>query len=282
MNNARKYGGGVCVGILAGITHGLCGWGGAQVIKPALISGLGITTLASNGISLTSLACASSTAAFKFTTSDCTNLKIAAAIALPSVVGARIGVRLAQKLPNDVLSLIFNGMSVLFIPMHFLVQQYRDRQPLNGDKEHNCERNEGNYALMQHAAFGTSMGIISSLMGVGGAPLTMSYLTMATDLHHHEVQGTMMVAVMPAVVTSAVSLLLAGHIPLLLALAVCCGSISGSAIGAEIALKLSEKQLRDCYMASLVILGGRSVFGAIGNISKLRKSHINVQNMKKK
>ena len=37
------------------------------------------------------------------------------------------------------------------------------------------------------------MGILSALMGVGGAPLCMSYLTVATDLPHHLVQGWSMV-----------------------------------------------------------------------------------------
>jgi uncharacterized membrane protein YfcA len=279
MNAATHYVGAAAVGAAAGFTLGLCGWGGAQIIKPALTSGLGISQLAANGTSLTSLAFASTTSAIQFASSDNANWQIAAAIALPSVFGARMGVRMSQKLSSDALALIFNGMSVILIPTHFFVQQYRENHP---HPHAHAGENEAlmtsgspppfpNWAFAQHAAFGASMGVISSLMGVGGAPLVMSYLTIATDLPHHEVQGTMMLSVVPAVITSAASLMFGGHTPLRLATAVCCGSVAGSAAGAHVALGLSEKQLRDIYMASLVLLGGRSFVAAIGNISRLTK-----------
>jgi len=260
------------IGVTAGVVHGCCGWGGAQIIKPALISGLGLNTLAANGASLTALAFGSTTGASKFFASDSANIKISLAIALPSVIGARLGVRLAQKLSNDALSLIFNGMSVLFIPMHFFVQKYKETRISTGQSQ--SSEDDGPEALMKHIIYGGFMGTISSLMGVGGAPLTMSYLTLATDLPHHKIQGTMMIAIVPAVVTSATTLIYSGHVPIAVAAAVCAGSITGSYFGAELALRLSEKQLRDCYMASLVVLGGRSIFGAAGNLSKLMKNYI--------
>ena len=78
------------VGFAAGMTLGLCGWGGAQVIKPSLTSGLlGLSQLASSGVSLSSLSCAASVGAFKFAESDCVDVRVACAIALPSMLGVR-------------------------------------------------------------------------------------------------------------------------------------------------------------------------------------------------
>lgn len=59
----------------------------------------------------------------------------------------------------------------------------------------------------------------------------------------------------------------------LLSAAVALGSSVGSYAGAEFALYLSEAQLRQLYMASLVVLGGRSLVGAVGNVHRLSRGY---------
>lgn len=249
------------------------------MIKPSLTHFLSLTQIEATAISLTSLSCAASVSASKFLFSDNVHAATAVAIALPSVLGARLGVILAQRLSGEVLALIFNGMSVILIPTHFFVQQYRESHPntTSDEKDENVPDNSlanltWSPKMLEHASFGVLSGVLSALMGVGGAPLTMSYLTLNTSLPHHLVQGTMLVAVLPAILTSAFSMAVGGHTPIALAAAVCCGSIVGSAAGAQFALYLSESQLRQLYMASLVVLGGRSCIAAIGNISRLSRS----------
>ncbi len=122
-------------------------------------------------------------------------------------------------------------------------------------------------AFTQHTSMGLFAGIISSLMGVGGLPLTMSYLTEATDLPHHFVQGTAMCALAPSILMSAISRIHA--IPLSTAVCVSLGAMGGGYGGAQFALDLSDEQLRYLYMGSLVLFGGRSVIGAFGNIRQI-------------
>lgn len=122
-------------------------------------------------------------------------------------------------------------------------------------------------AFIQHASMGLFAGIISSLMGVGGLPLTMSYLTEATDLPHHFVQGTAMCALVPSILMSAISRIHA--IPLSTAVCVSLGAMGGGYGGAKFALDLSDEQLRYLYMGSLVLFGGRSVIGGFGNIRQI-------------
>ena len=90
-------------------------------------------------------------------------------------------------------------------------------------------------------------------------------------LPRHLVQGTAMVAVVPGVLTSAASHLAAGHVPLGLAAAATGGALCGAALGARAGLQLSEDELRALYMASLVVLGGRSVVGALQNVASLAR-----------
>ena len=122
------------------------------------------------------------------------DLLVAAAIAVPGIIGARIGVRLAEKMSGELLALIFNGMSMILIPTHVFVQEYRKKNPHNNVEAipaFSLERvraSAGDPLMYQHAMYGLASGFLSALMGVGGAPLTMSYLTLQTTLPHHLVQ----------------------------------------------------------------------------------------------
>lgn len=135
--------------------------------------------------------------ATKFLMEDRVDLLIAASIAVPSILSARAGVVLAQRLSSEVLALIFNGMSVILIPTHFLVQKYREQNPHQKAIESASETGTETAVVsvtslstlslsslsppppiyFQHATFGLCAGILSALMGVGGAPLTMSYVS---------------------------------------------------------------------------------------------------------
>ena len=282
------------IGFGAGSCLGLVGWGGAQIIIPSL-TGLGMSQLAASSTSLASLGCSVITGAGQFVLEDKADLSVAAAIALPSMLGARLGSLLAARLLGEVHALIFNGMSVILLPTHFLVQRRRQQldeaaaaaKSTTESSDTVCEEQnaaaavretttfgrEDMRALTSHSAFGLFSGILSALMGVGGLPITMSYLTLCVpELPHHLVQGTAMVSVAPAVVVSSASHAFAGHTPLGIAACVTCGGITGSVVGAQAALRLEEVQLRQLYMLSLLVLGGRSFIGAGLNIHRLMRA----------
>lgn len=204
----------------------------------------------------------------------------------------------AKKLSGDALALFFNGFSMVMIPTHFWIQKRAlERQKdselcheedANGNKEERIQEssdstraiikdpniildfnsNKDALQIMQHASYGLLSGIISSLMGVGGLPLTMSYLTETTSLPHHYVQGTAVCALIPSILTSAVSRI--HSIPLQTAGCVAMGAMGGGYVGSKFALGLTEEHLRFLYMGSLVVFGGRSVVGAARNIQKIR------------
>ena len=104
-------------------------------------------------------------------------------------------------------------------------------------------------------------------MGVGGLPLVMSYLTVFTDLPHHVVQGTAVLAVAPSAITSALTRIHA--VPLAIAAVAAAGAMVGASVGASVALRLSEERLRELYMLSLVLLGGRAVVRSFHNVRSL-------------
>jgi uncharacterized membrane protein YfcA len=280
------------VGAAAGGTIGTVGWGGAQILIPGMTWNnplAGYSQLAATGVSLTSLSTSTLTSGYKFFHEGQVNVPIALMVGIPSVLSARLGTLWAKKLSGDALALIFNAWSIVLIPTHFWIQDRAKRRrellastaavqttnyaiaETGADTKSVTSYNfrENPQELLQFAAFGLCQGVVSSLMGVGGLPLSMSFLTEMTNLDHHHVQGTAVCAVIPSILTSAVSRIHA--IPLATAGVVCFGAVVGGYGGAQFALALDDEQLRNLYMASLVLFGGRSMVGAAANIRQLLK-----------
>lgn len=281
------------VGFAGGASVGLVGWGGAQFIIPGLTHPLmGHTQLAATGVSICSLSTSSVTSAFKFVWSDSVSYSHAISIGVPAILAARIGTRLATRLPDDVHQLAFNAASFILVPLNLIVQQNaaskRDASDEGGTLRRTLTAHMNDRGLASltpdpaparlvataasvlqpcDLAFGVLTGAISAILGVGGLPLTMSYLTAFTDLPHHLVQGTAMLAVAPSIVTSALTRLDA--VPKVTAAAVTVGAMVGAAAGASVALRTSEARLRELYMLSLAVLGGRSFVSAGHNLRSI-------------
>jgi uncharacterized membrane protein YfcA len=100
-------------------------------------------------------------------------------------VGVRIGLRAAQKMSSEFQALIFNGMSVVLIPSYFLVQQHTESI---GKKR--ISDSFDSLMIAKSSVFGVFLGSITSIMGVGGLPMVMSFLTLATECPHHLIQVT--------------------------------------------------------------------------------------------
>ncbi|KAJ1457744.1 transmembrane protein TauE like protein [Pelagophyceae sp. CCMP2097] len=255
----RQFG----VGLGGGACIGLVGWGGGQVIIPSLAHPAvgGLSQLQASASSLFGLSFSATAGAATFARDGACDFRLAALIAVPSVVGARCGVLVARKLSGENLALVFDGLSTLLLPAHLAVQHYALQLKAKDEA-----------SAVGTAAFGFASGMLSAIMGVGGLPVIISYLTIATPLPHHLVQGTAMCAVAPAVVTSAVSHAWNGNVPFRAALCTSAGCLLGSVAGADVALRLSEDQLRYAYSASLVVLGGRSAIATMfGMYRKIQK-----------
>lgn len=272
-----------------GASVGLVGWGGAQVIIPGMTHPtMSLSQLSATGISLTSLSLSTVSSGVQFLRDESVAISTAAAIAVPAAASARLGTLLAKRLSGDSLSLIFNGLSIVLIPIHFWVQQRAQNRPQQLPSDNSTHfpaqlpsdnatrfpaRLVFDYTItedskiIQHAAYGVFSGLLSSLMGVGGLPITMSYLTETTNLPHHLVQGTAVCALVPSIVISAFSRMSA--IPLGTTSLVAAGATCGAVVGSKVALSTSEERLRQLYMLSIVLFGGRSSFAASRNIKNI-------------
>lgn len=287
------------VGAVAGVTVGVVGWGGGQIIIPALTHShpiANIPQISATGISLSCLCFSSLSSSSKFWREQRVNIPIALSIGIPAVLSSLVGSQIAKRLPGNVLALIFNGFSIVSIPAFFWIQkrraskQYDDdenvvgarlltnTQEVGSDVSTNNEKHIIDCTSMlseiltmpnlpQHVLCGISCGLVGSMIGVGGLPLTMSYLSELTNLSHHFVQGTSLIALTPSIIFSTITKL--NIMPIQTTVLVTFGGMVGGYGGAQFALSLTEEQLRFLYMCSLVVFGSRSMHGAIVNVRTL-------------
>lgn len=238
---------------------------------------IGLSHVAASATSLSALSLSAVSGAISFGCEGAVDVPTALAIGLPSVAGVRFGVLLARSLSNETNRIIFDVLSTLMLPTHMIIQRRRASDGEAKPVTSWSEERHGVVALASHGLYGVVSGSVSALMGVGGLPLAISYLTLATGMPHHLVQGTAMCSVVPGVVASSLSHLNAGSVSVMscillrisdatlqvkVAASAAVGSTLGAYAGARLALQLSEDDLRSLYCLSLIVLGGRSAFGA--------------------
>lgn len=98
----------VAIGIAAGILSGFVGVGGGMVIVPALIYFLGLTQFQAQGTSLAMMIPPIGIlAVMNYWKADSVNLDYAIVIAITFVIGGYIGSKLALRLPEAKVKLIF-------------------------------------------------------------------------------------------------------------------------------------------------------------------------------
>ena len=118
------------------------GGGGAQVIRPSLTHpmSLNLTPMAAAGVSVSSLSFASAAGAGKFLWNEQYDHSTALAVMIPAVIGARLGVRVAERMGKEMQNLTFNVMSAVLIPTHLFVQyrKERSRQEVQGLEYYEC------------------------------------------------------------------------------------------------------------------------------------------------
>lgn len=110
----------VAIGIFAGMLSGFVGVGGGMVIVPALIYFLGLTQFQAQGTSLAiMLPPIGILAVMNYYRTDNVNFTYAAIIAATFIIGGYLGSKLALKLPENKVKLIF-GLIMLYAAIRMI------------------------------------------------------------------------------------------------------------------------------------------------------------------
>lgn len=111
------------------------------------------------------------------------------------------------------------------------------------------------------AVIGLIDGILSGLLGIGGAVFLVPVLTAVVKVTQHQAHGTALAAVPFTAVTSGAIYVLSGNLDLTLAVSIVATSILGAIVGARLMHRLPATVLRRIFALFLFVVGVRMLTG---------------------
>jgi len=109
---------------------------------------------------------------------------------------------------------------------------------------------------------GLLAGVLSGLVGIGGATIIIPALVLLFGFSQHAAQGTTLALMVPPIgLLAAWTYYKAGFVDLKIAAFVCIGFFLGGLIGAKFALAIPETILKKIFGAVLLLVSLRMILG---------------------
>lgn len=247
-------------GAAAGLLAGLFGVGGGLIMVPALaflLPGLGVEPRVTMHVAVgTSLAVISFTSISSMVSHHRRNgvrWPLFRAFAPGLVLGALLGALLADVTPSEALKRIV-GIGALLVALQMLLE----RQP-----EARTEKNPG---VAVHATAGTTIGLLSALIGIGGGSLTVPYFTWF-GIPMRQAVGTASACGVPIAWAGALAFMATGlgepgrpalsigYVSLAGFGGLAVASVLAAPLGAHLAHRLPPKVLKKSFAVLLLVIG---------------------------
>lgn len=258
----------LAAGAAAGFAGGLFGIGGGFVVVPALVLILPLLDAAPE--QLTHVAVGTSLATIIFTSlrsvrshalRDAVDMTVLKSWAPWVVGGTVVGTWVANVITSGTLALIF-GIGVLAFAVHFL-----------SPRVHNRQLSSAMPGGVTRAGLAGGLGLISSLLGIGGGTITTMTMTLCGTSIHRAIgtaSGMGAIIAVPATIGFMVIGMdeaglpwgSVGYVNWPAALGVIVTSVLFAPVGVALAHKLSPALLRRVFGIYLVFVGVTMIFNA--------------------
>ena len=114
----------------------------------------------------------------------------------------------------------------------------------------------------EYILLGLVGGILSGILGIGGATFIVPILVLLFGWQQHTAQGTTLAMLVPPVgLLAAWQYYQAGHVNVKIAALMCIGLFIGGYFGAKIANHISEETLRKVFGVAMLLISIRMIFG---------------------
>lgn len=191
-----------CLGVAVGFVLALTGAGGAMIAIPLLVSFFNISIYQATPIALLAVLSAAAVGALQGLFNKKVRYKAALLMAISGFVLAPFGVKLAEKLPNQVLSIALISTLLLICVRSW---QHANRQNIDDGQLNSlpaCMLNPVTAKLFwtasctkQLIATGGISGLLSGLLGLGGGFLIVPSLNKISNFNHATVVATTLTTV---------------------------------------------------------------------------------------
>lgn len=255
------------------------------VLNPGLTGLLGLTQLEANATTMVALTVSAVSGSGTFLTAGIVNIPVALCLSIPSILFASLGAKYAHTFSPRTLQLAFCALLCGVIPMAIFRDFHLTTQgkPIKADESDNSDTaikwpttKEEWIALwnasaqhltpadiLRHSAVGVVIGLMSGIMGIGGAFLVAAYLSIGCQMPQQEVLGTAVFGILPPALVSSVVHLRKGNVATRLLPPLLIGTLAGALTGGQFALYIPEDILRHIFTATLTVIGLSSLRPAI-------------------
>lgn len=263
----------ILLGALVGFSLGLTGGGGAIFAVPMLIYGLGVPARQAVGISLLTVGSTAFVGFVQRARRGMVEFPTGLLFAVAGMLGAPVGSRLAELIPEHVLLALFAGlMLVIAVRMWLKADEKAAHLPiLEGDNAGpTCQRDpEGRLRLTSQCAMllgvvGLSTGILTGMFGVGGGFIIVPALVSFACMGMQRAIGTSLLIITLVSLSGTTGHLLAGkELSLQTSSLFTLGSLIGLFLGSWLAQRLAGRMLQRLFAISIVLVAIYVIFRSV-------------------
>ncbi len=241
------------LGLFVGLVLALTGAGGSIIAVPLLVFSLHLSIAQSAPIGLLAVSLASSVAATHGLHAGIVRYKAAMLIAFSGIVFAPLGVWLARRAPDQLLSLIF-AMVLAYVAWRMWKQSMSGLQIESDAAAPACEVNPATSKLFWTAlctkrliSTGSMAGFLSGLLGVGGGFIIVPTLHKVTNLEMKSIVATSLAVIALVSSTTLISYVIQHAINWHIAIPFSLATMIGMFAGRLLSNKISNQTIQRTF-----------------------------------
>jgi uncharacterized protein len=252
------------LGAFVGLSLGLTGGGGAIFAVPILFYGLGVPAREAVGISLLTVGSTALVGFVQRARRGMVEFPTGLLFALAGMIGAPIGARLADFIPEPLLLAIFAGLMLLIaFRMWMKAHEKSANLPIidHDNAGPTCRRDpEGRLRLTSQCALllgvvGLSTGVLTGMFGVGGGFIIVPALVSFACMGMQRAIGTSLLIITLVSLSGTTSHIVTGkELSLQTAGLFTSGSLVGLFIGSWLAQRMAGPTLQRVFAISIVLV----------------------------
>lgn len=245
------------IGLATGLMSGLMGVGGGIVMVPLMTALLGVSQHKAHGTSLAVIVFTAISGALTYlwqahlkganllgSMSLATYLLIAVELTAGSMVGARIGALLMNRIPARELRMLF-GVFLFFAALRLLLPLPTSSGTFTGTSP---------AAVAGVVLIGLVAGILSGIMGVGGGVVMVPAMVLLLGMIQQPAQGISLLVIIPTAIVGAQTHLYKGNVVTSIVPWIALTAIVTAIAGSLLANMLPAKTLTQVFGVFLVVV----------------------------
>ncbi len=243
MNTRRDITISLLIGLAAGLMSGLMGVGGGIVMIPLMTAFLGLTQHKAHGTSLAVIVFTAIAGALTYGFSGHTDLVIALELIAGSMVGARIGALVMNRIPARELRMIF-AIFIFLIGLRLLLALPSGEAIVQTNTL---------IGVLTVVVIGLITGILSGMLGVGGGIVMVPAMVLLLGLAQQNAQGVSLLVMIPTSIVGATTHLKKGNVVTRIVPWIAATSIIAAVIGSSLAIGPLKDVPRQIFAVHLLI-----------------------------